>query len=69
VVRVTARVGRRVADVLSVPVAAVMNRSYAVVHRLHGPEGVFARTWTTGAIAFWAVLILGVSMLMYFFGG
>ena len=68
-VRVTARVGRRVADVLSVAAGAVMNRSYALVHLLHGPEGVFARTWTTGAIAFWAVVVLGVSMLMYFFGG
>jgi len=39
---------------------------YRGIYRLHGPEGVFARTWTTGAIAFWAVLGLGGFLLLYF---
>jgi multicomponent Na+:H+ antiporter subunit D len=38
---------------------------YRGIYHLHGPEGVFARTWTTGAIAFWAVLGLGFYLLLY----
>jgi multicomponent Na+:H+ antiporter subunit D len=40
---------------------------YRGIYHLHGPEGVFARTWTTGAIAFWAVLGLGFYLLLYLF--
>jgi hypothetical protein len=39
-----------------------------MVYHLHGPEGVFARTWSTGAIALWAVVVLGGFMLLYFLG-
>jgi len=33
------------------------------VRLLHGPEGVFARTWHTGSIAIWAVVALGFYLL------
>ena len=39
---------------------------YREVYRLHGPQGVFARTWTTGAIALCAVLALWGFLLLYF---
>jgi multicomponent Na+:H+ antiporter subunit D len=39
---------------------------YREVYRLHGPEGVFARTWKTGAIALAAVLALCGFLLLYF---
>ncbi len=68
-VRGVAGIGRGVADVLALPVRAVVIRSHDLIYHLHGPEGVFARTWTTGAIAFWAVLILGAFLLLYFLGG
>ena len=42
-----------------------VNAVYRGIFRLCGPEGVFARTWTTGAIAFWAVLGLGGFLLLY----
>ncbi len=37
------------------------------VFKLHGPEGVFARTWSTGAIVTWVVIGLGAYLLIYFF--
>ncbi|MFC1529486.1 Na(+)/H(+) antiporter subunit D [Gemmatimonadota bacterium] len=37
------------------------------VFKLHGPEGVFARTWNTGAIVTWVVIGLGAYLLIYFF--
>ncbi len=37
------------------------------IYRLHGPEGVFARTWSTGSIALSAALMLGGYLLFYFF--
>ena len=43
--------------------------TYAWVYRTHGPKGVFARTWSTGAIAFWAVLGLFGFLALYFWGG
>jgi multicomponent Na+:H+ antiporter subunit D len=43
-------------------------RTYRLIYRLHGPEGVFARTWSTGAIAFWAVVGLFGFLLLYYWG-
>ncbi len=37
------------------------------IYRLTGPEGIFARTWTTGSIALSAALMLGGYLLFYFF--
>ncbi len=37
-----------------------------VIYGLHGPQGIFARTWSTGAIAFWAVIFLYLLLLLYF---
>ncbi|MFC1499515.1 Na(+)/H(+) antiporter subunit D [Candidatus Zixiibacteriota bacterium] len=37
------------------------------VFKLHGPDGVFARTWSTGAIVVWVVIGLGAYLLLYFF--
>jgi len=38
----------------------------SVVYGLHGPQGLFARTWSTGAIALSAVLFLYLLLLLYF---
>ncbi len=37
------------------------------VYRFHGPDGVFARTCSTGAIVVWVVIGLGAYLLLYFF--
>ena len=67
VVRASIRIGRVVVYAVLVPVRGLLDRTYRLVYRLHGPEGVFARTWTTGAIAFWAVVVL-CGYLLYFLG-
>ncbi|MGD8439382.1 MAG: Na(+)/H(+) antiporter subunit D [Holophagae bacterium] len=68
VVRGVGRVGGVVIDAIRAPVRLLIGRLYSLIYRLHGPEGVFARTWTTGAIAFWAVIILGGFLLLYYLG-
>ena len=34
--------------------------------RLHGPNGVFSETWSTGVMAFWTTVLLGLHLLVYF---
>lgn len=36
------------------------------IHSLTGPRGVLARTWTTGTGAIWALLLLGLYLLVYY---
>ena len=64
---IATRMGR-VGERLSLLTEILAGRTYRLIYRLHGPEGVFARTWTTGAIAFWAVLGLFGFLLLYFWG-
>ena len=58
-------IGRIILDAVRAPVRGLLDRTSGLIYRLHGPEGVFARTWTTGAIAFWAVVVL-CGYLLYF---
>ena len=58
-------IGRIVVGAVKAPVRGLLARTSGLIYRLHGPEGVFARTWTTGAIAFWAVVVL-CGYLLYF---
>ena len=41
----------------------------ALVRRYHGPEGLFARTWSGGDIALAAVAMLGVYLVVFFLWG
>jgi multicomponent Na+:H+ antiporter subunit D len=34
------------------------------LHRHHGPEGVFGRTWPTGTMAFWTTLMLAAYLIL-----
>ena len=34
------------------------------VHRLHGPEGILARTWPTGSMAFWTTIMLALYLIL-----
>lgn len=52
---------------------AAVERSYRGVvrfvetlYRHHGPQGVLARTWPTGSMAFWATLLLGAYLVLYY---
>ena len=56
-------------EVVSPPsVSKQLDRTYRLIYHLHGPKGVFARTWTTGAIAFWAVVGFLGFLLLYLWG-
>jgi multicomponent Na+:H+ antiporter subunit D len=66
-VRGSVSLGRVVVDAIRIPIRALVDSIYRLVYRLNGPEGVFARTWTTGSIAFWAVIVL-CGYLLYFLG-
>jgi len=61
-------VGGGIGDRLYGSASRQLDRAYRVIYRLHGPTGVFARTWNTGAIAFWAVLGLFGFLLLYLWG-
>ena len=34
--------------------------------RHHGPDGVLAREWPTGASTLWVVVLLGICLLIYY---
>jgi hypothetical protein len=53
---IIARMGGEATERLHPSGLHFLDRAYRFIYRLHGPTGVFARTWSTGAIAFWAVL-------------
>lgn len=36
------------------------------IYRHHGPQGILARTWPTGSMALWAVLLLGAYLIFYY---
>ncbi|TAK85489.1 MAG: Na(+)/H(+) antiporter subunit D [Betaproteobacteria bacterium] len=38
----------------------------ALLERLHGSEGVLARTWSTGGMALWAAILLAAYLLLYY---
>jgi len=46
----------------------LLNEFIALVHRFHGVDGAFARTYPAGGMVFWAVGLLGVFLLLYFIG-
>jgi multicomponent Na+:H+ antiporter subunit D len=43
-----------------------LERFIAQVYRHHGPEGVLARTWTTGGTVLWVALLLGGYLIVYY---
>jgi multicomponent Na+:H+ antiporter subunit D len=65
---IIARLGGAAGERLHASGQRFLDRAYRFIYRLHGPTGVFARTWSTGAIAFWAVLGLLGFLLLYFWG-
>jgi len=43
-----------------------LERFVAQVYRHHGPEGIMARTWTTGSTVLWVALLLGGYLIVYY---
>ena len=45
---------------------ALCGRSLAVLRRHHGPESTLARTWPTGSMALWVMILLLAYLLFYY---
>ena len=43
-----------------------IEKNLAWIHRHHGPEGIFARTWLTGSIVLMVTIILAAYLIFYF---
>jgi len=43
-----------------------LERFLEQIYRHHGPQGVLARAWPTGSMAFWATLLLGAYLIAYY---
>ncbi|MCB1941745.1 MAG: Na+/H+ antiporter subunit D, partial [Candidatus Accumulibacter sp.] len=46
--------------------ASVAQRARRTLHRHHGPQGALARTWPTGSMAFWTVVMLLAWLGLYY---
>jgi multicomponent Na+:H+ antiporter subunit D len=46
---------------------AVSDRSIATLRRYHGPVSPLARTWPTGSMALWVMILLLAYLLLYYF--
>ncbi len=46
--------------------SSLMSGVLGALHRHHGPQGVLARTWPTGSMALWAVILLLAYLLLYY---
>jgi multicomponent Na+:H+ antiporter subunit D len=33
----------------------------------HGPQGILARTWATGSMVLWVVILLGIYLISYYY--
>jgi multicomponent Na+:H+ antiporter subunit D len=65
-IRWLAKAGGRVTERLHAAASSVVQRVYRLIYRFHGPKGVFATTWTTGGIAFLAVIGLLTFLFLYY---
>jgi len=45
---------------------ASARRVVASVYRHHGPQGVFARTWSTGSTVLWVAVLLAAYLIVYY---
>lgn len=43
-----------------------LERFLEQIYRHHGPQGVLARAWPTGSMAFWTTLLLGAYLIAYY---
>ena len=66
VVRATVRAGGPVRDKVLGRVKAQIGAVIAGIYQVHGPQGMFARTWLTGSAVLVVMVLLGVCLIFYF---
>ena len=67
--RVVLAIGRGIHGVQQALAGFSMRRVYNVVDRIqrvYGPDGVWARTWPTGATVFWVTVLFAVFLAVYY---
>ena len=58
--------GTRARQAVAGRLQALGQRLLTEVRRVHGPQGVFARTWSVGAVLTWSALLLATYLLLYY---
>ena len=48
-------------------ILAWLNKLMEKLYHHHGPEGILARVWPTGSMVLWVAVLLGLSLLLYYF--
>ncbi len=66
IVRTLTAVGRPVDARIRLGVRRRVETVIGALFRYHGPRGILARTWTTGSMALWIAILLGMSLLFYY---
>lgn len=56
----------RTAEKLADRMYRAVRRFLAEVYKHHGPQGILARTWPTGSMAFWTTLLLAAYLIVYY---
>ena len=44
-----------------------LKASYDTIMLYHGPQGILARTWATGSMVLWVVILLGAYLVAYYY--
>jgi|GEM_PF-4831820 len=39
---------------------------FDAIYLYHGPQGILARTWATGSMVLWVVILLGIYLIAYY---
>ncbi len=58
--------GAKVWAVFAERIYRTVRRFTQEIYRHHGPQGILARTWPTGSMAFWTTLLLGAYLIAYY---
>ncbi len=64
IVRGLATVAARIGELVTSIVVGSASKLSEFAHRHHGPDGVFGRSWPTGAMTFWMTVMLGAYLIM-----
>ncbi len=58
--------GQRIGSGSTKTVTRTLTAFLSKLYRHHGPQGILARTWPTGSMAFWTTLLLGAYLVFYY---
>ena len=59
--------GQKVGSESTATLSRTLKAFLTKLYRHHGPQGILARSWPTGSMAFWTTLLLCACVLVYYF--